>query len=95
MDGALSGDSGDFCSLLNQPLRGALHANWLFKSLIMGVLLVGIGITARQVLVLEREMNWIRMLPTGRTGISLTDEPRFLRVEFQRNRRIEIKPTDR
>ena len=67
------------CYLLYEPLKGAFLANWVFNSLIMGVLLVGIGITVRQVLVLERELNWIRMFRTGQTGISLAEEPRLLR----------------
>jgi hypothetical protein len=67
------------CVLLYQPLKGAFLANWVFNSLILGVLLVGIMITIRQVLVLIPELYWIRMFRTGETGMSLTREPRLLK----------------
>jgi len=67
------------CALLFVPLRTAFLANWGFNALILGVLLVGIGITFRQVLVLQTEINWIKLFRTGEAGLSVTEEPRLLK----------------
>jgi len=67
------------CVLLFQPLRSAFMANWGFNSVILGVLGVGILINFRQVLVLNTEINWIRVFRTGQPGLSVTTEPRLLK----------------
>jgi hypothetical protein len=67
------------CTLLYEPLRGVFFANWVFNGLILAILVVGIGITFRQVLSLRRELEWIRVFRTGQTGLSLEREPRLLK----------------
>jgi hypothetical protein len=67
------------CTLLFLPLKTAFLANWGFNSLILGVLVVGIGINFRQVWVLEAEINWIKLFRTGETGLSVAEEPRLLK----------------
>jgi hypothetical protein len=67
------------CALLLVPLKTAFLANWGFNTLILGVLLVGIGINFRQVLVLNPEINWIKLFRTGETGLSVAQEPRLLK----------------
>ena len=70
---------GVICGLLYYPLKSAFMANWVFNALIFGVLLIGIGITFRQVLVLRPELEWIKVFRTGQTGLSVTQEPRRAR----------------
>lgn len=67
------------CALLYEPLKSAFLANWVFNLLIICVLLIGIGITFRQVLVLWPELKWIKIFRTGQTGLSVTTEPRLLK----------------
>jgi hypothetical protein len=67
------------CGLLYVPLSGAFMANWVFNSLILGVLVIGIVINIRQVIVLGPEIVWIKLFRTGETGISVTEEPRLLK----------------
>ncbi|HPQ24781.1 MAG TPA: flagellar motor protein MotA [Gammaproteobacteria bacterium] len=67
------------CVLLAQPLRDAFMANWGFNAVILGVLAVGILINFRQVLVLNTEINWIRVFRSGQPGILVTTEPRLLK----------------
>jgi len=67
------------CVLLFEPLRNAFMANWVFNAVIIGVLAVGILINFRQVLILNTEINWIRVFRTGQPGISVTTEPRLLK----------------
>jgi hypothetical protein len=67
------------CLLLLAPLQAAFMANWGFNSLIMGALLIGIIINARQVLILEPEIRWITLFRTGEAGISLAESPRLLK----------------
>lgn len=66
-------------ALLYEPLKSAFLANWVFNLLILCVLLIGIGITFRQVLVLRPELEWIKIFRTGQTGLSVTTEPRLLK----------------
>ena len=70
---------GAICTLLYEPLKGAFLSNWVFNALILGVLVIGIGITFRQVLVLRPELEWIKVFRTGQTGLSVTREPRLLK----------------
>ncbi|TGN40178.1 flagellar motor protein MotA [Marinobacter confluentis] len=67
------------CALLYQPLQTAFLANWVFNLLILGVLLVGIAITYRQVFVLFPELRWIAQFRTGNAGLSVLQEPRLLK----------------
>jgi hypothetical protein len=67
------------CALLFIPLKTAFLANWGFNALILGVLVVGILLNFRQVIVLNTEINWIKVFRTGETGLSLKEEPRLLK----------------
>ena len=70
---------GAVCTLLFKPLESAFMANWVFNGLILGVLLIGVLITFRQVLILGPELEWIKVFRTGQTGLSVTREPRLLK----------------
>jgi hypothetical protein len=70
---------GGICALLFLPLKAAFLANWGFNALILGVLAVGIGMTIRQVVVLQPEIDWIKLFRTGETGLSVAREPRLLK----------------
>lgn len=67
------------CALLFVPLKGAVLANPGFNGVILGVLAIGILINFRQVIVLNTEINWIKVFRTGQPGISVTTEPRLLK----------------
>lgn len=81
---------GAICTLLYEPLKGAFLSNWVFNALILGVLVIGIGITFRQVLVLRPELEWIKVFRTGQTGLSVTREPRLLKP-LARNLSTHVK----
>jgi len=65
--------------LIHQPLITAFMANWVFNLLILCVLIVGIGLTYRQVFVLFPELRWISQFRTGQSGLSVLEEPRLLK----------------
>lgn len=67
------------CALIYEPLKSAFMANWVFNALILAVLLIGIGLTYRQVLILRPELQWIALFRTGRSGLSVKQEPRLLK----------------
>jgi hypothetical protein len=67
------------CALLYQPLLQAVLANPGFNGVILGVLLIGILINFRQVIVLNTEIQWIKIFRTGQPGLSVTTEPRLLK----------------
>ncbi|MCB1772792.1 MAG: MotA/TolQ/ExbB proton channel family protein [Gammaproteobacteria bacterium] len=67
------------CAVLFEPLKNAVLANPGFNGVILGVLSIGILINFRQVLVLNTEINWIKVFRTGQPGISVTTEPRLLK----------------
>lgn len=67
------------CVLIYIPLQTAFMANWVFNALIFCVLLIGIGITYRQVFMLFPEIRWVAQFRTGRVGLSITQEPRLLK----------------
>jgi hypothetical protein len=67
------------CTVLFEPLRNAVLANPGFNGVILGVLAIGILINFRQVIVLNTEINWIKVFRTGQPGISVTAEPRLLK----------------
>ena len=69
--GIYLGAVGAVCAFLYSPLKTAFMNNWPFNLLIIGVLLIGIGINMRQVLVLEPEINWLKLFRTGNAGISV------------------------
>ncbi|QSP95776.1 MotA/TolQ/ExbB proton channel family protein [Marinobacter salinisoli] len=66
-------------ALIHKPLMTAFMANWVFNLLIVGVLIVGIAMTYRQVLVLFPELRWISQFRTGHSGLSVLQEPRLLK----------------
>jgi len=70
---------GAVCALIYVPLESAFLANWVFNALILGVLVIGIGLTYRQVLTLNPELQWIALFRTGRSGLSVKQEPRLLK----------------
>ncbi len=63
---------------LYAPLLNAFHANPPLNGLIVGVLVLGIAYSFRQVMTLRREVNWIVNVRTGRPGISVQAAPRLL-----------------
>ncbi|RBP31780.1 hypothetical protein DET50_1054 [Marinobacter pelagius] len=65
--------------LIHKPLMTAFMANWVFNLLIVGVLIVGIALTYRQVFVLFPELRWIAQFRTGHAGLSVVQEPRLLK----------------
>jgi biopolymer transport protein ExbB/TolQ len=67
------------CILIHAPLTTAFMANWVFNLLIVCVLLIGIGLTYRQVFVLFPEMRWIAQFRTGHAGLSVLQEPQLLK----------------
>ncbi|WP_028671516.1 hypothetical protein [Saccharospirillum impatiens] len=67
------------CALIYEPLKSAFMANWVFNALILAVLLIGIALTYRQVLILRPELQWIALFRTGRSGLSVKQEPRLLK----------------
>lgn len=70
---------GSVCALIYEPLSSAFMANWVFNTMILGVLVIGIGLAYRQVLVLRPELQWIALFRTGRSGLSVKQEPRLLK----------------
>ena len=67
------------CAVLFEPLKNAVLANPGFNGVILGVLAIGVLINFRQVIVLNTEINWIKVFRTGQPGISVTTEPRLLK----------------
>ena len=63
-------------ALIHKPLISAFMANWVFNLLILGVLIVGIALTYRQVFVLFPELKWIAQFRTGHAGLSVVQELR-------------------
>lgn len=70
---------GGVLGLLHEPIIAAFMANWAFNGLILAVLFVGLLVNYRQVLVLQTEINWIKVFRTGETGLSVTEQPRLLK----------------
>jgi biopolymer transport protein ExbB/TolQ len=70
---------GVVCALIYAPLESAFHANWVFNSLILSVLLIGIAYTYRQVFKLIPELEWIANFRTGSSDLSVKQEPRLLK----------------
>jgi len=67
------------CALLFVPLKAAFMANWGFNSVILGVLVIGILLNVRRVLVLEPEINWMKIFRTGTSGLSVAESPQLLK----------------
>ncbi len=67
------------CALIYSPLQSAFQANWVFNTLIISVLIIGIVISYRQVVILIPELEWIASFRTGDTGLSVKQEPRLLK----------------
>ncbi|MBC8211661.1 MAG: flagellar motor protein MotA [Gammaproteobacteria bacterium] len=70
---------GVVCALIYAPLHSAFQANWVFNSLIVSVLIIGTGISYRQVVVLIPETQWIAYFRTGNMALSVQREPRLLK----------------
>ena len=66
-------------ALIHKPLISAFMANWVFNLLILGVLIIGIALTYRQVFVLFPELKWIAQFRTGHAGLSVVQEPKLLK----------------
>ena len=64
--------------LLIGPLIDAFMANPALNGLILGVLLLGIIYSFRQVLLLAREVSWLDNFRTNRPGLSTQQAPRLL-----------------
>jgi hypothetical protein len=67
------------CALIYTPLQSAFQANWVFNTLIFGVLIIGIFISYRQVVILIPELQWIASFRTGDANLSIKQEPRLLK----------------
>lgn len=67
------------CAALAVRLFDAFMANWALNGTIVLVLLVGIGLTYRQVIMLFAEIRWVAQFRTGRVGLSVLQEPRLLK----------------
>jgi hypothetical protein len=67
------------CALIYTPLQTAFQANWVFNTLIFGVLIIGIFISYRQVVILIPELQWIASFRTGDANLSIKQEPRLLK----------------
>ncbi len=67
------------CALLYKPLRGAFMANWGFNLVIIGALVIGILLNIRRVVVLEPEINWMKIFRTGTSGLSVAESPELLK----------------
>jgi hypothetical protein len=67
------------CALLFVPLKQAFMSNWGFNLIIIGALLIGILLNIRRVLILEPEINWIKIFRTGTSGISVAESPELLK----------------
>ena len=67
------------CTLLFIPLKQAFMSNWGFNLIILGALLIGILLNIRRVLILEPEINWIKIFRTGTSGISVAESPELLK----------------
>lgn len=64
--------------LLFEPIERAFVANPGLNGLILGVLLIGIVYSFRQVGMLSREVTWMETFRRRRPGISLQAQPRLL-----------------
>ena len=60
------------------PMLQAFLANPALNGFIVGFLVLGIGYCCAQVLMLNREVNWIDTFRTGRPGMSVQARPRLL-----------------
>jgi len=67
------------CALIYAPLHSAFQANWVFNTLILSVLAIGIVISYRQVVILIPELEWIASFRTGDSRLSVKQEPRLLK----------------
>ena len=65
-------------AVLFPPLSSAFLSNPPLNSLIVGVLLLGIGYCFRQVIQLGPEVRWIETFRTNRPGLSTQTAPKLL-----------------
>jgi hypothetical protein len=66
------------CFALLKPLLGAFQANPMLNGLILGVLLLGIVYSFRQVFSLAPEVRWIEHFRTNQPGAAAQSAPRLL-----------------
>lgn len=64
--------------VLWSSIADAFLANSGLNGLIIGVMVLGIAYVFLQVLILDREVNWIEAFRTGRPGMSVQARPRLL-----------------
>ncbi len=67
------------CVLMFVPLKQAFMSNWGFNLIIVGALVIGILLNIRRVLILEPEINWIKIFRTGTSGLSVAESPELLK----------------
>lgn len=67
------------CAFLFKPLERAFMANWGFNLVILGALVIGILLNVRRVIVLQPEINWIKIFRTGTSGLSVAESPELLK----------------
>ncbi|PZW50314.1 hypothetical protein C8P66_1022 [Humitalea rosea] len=75
---AFLGAVAALCGVLATELLGAYSANPVLNSVILGVLLLGIGWNIRQVVSLEREVSWLEGFRAPRPGQPPRPAPRLL-----------------
>lgn len=78
------------CGLIYSPLYSAFQANWVFNSVILGILVIGIVISYRQVFTLIPELQWIASFRTGDAALSVKQEPRLLKP-LTRHLSVDLK----
>ena len=78
------------CGLIYSPLYSAFQANWVFNSVILGILVIGIVFSYRQVFTLIPELQWIASFRTGDAALSVKQEPRLLKP-LTRHLSVDLK----
>lgn len=69
---------GALAAVLHAPLIEAFAANPALNALILGVLVLGIAYTVRQVLALDAEVEWLETFRRNRPGLAGLPAPRLL-----------------
>ena len=69
---------GTLAAVLHAPLIDAFAANPALNALILGVLVLGIAYTMRQVLALDAEVEWLETFRRNRPGLAGLPAPRLL-----------------
>ncbi len=69
---------GALAAVLHAPLIDAFAANPALNALILGVLVLGIAYTVRQVLALDADVEWLEAFRRNRPGLAGLPAPRLL-----------------